>query len=146
MAQATKVVYGHSSSRICGGAVTSPEVITCACTTGSGEPEVSNFPPKFKFSANIQIDQWERFPPKKIYRLILKTNRKSPLILYPMNSVKRNQWKPSTVPTNRRSTLHLYFSNSKSITSTAIVEVNGRIVGYFFLRYKLGYLSFTIWR
>ena len=49
MAQATKVVYGHSSSRICGGAVTSPEVITCACTTGSGEPEVSNFPPKFKF-------------------------------------------------------------------------------------------------
>ena len=65
MAQATKVVYGHSSRRICGGAVTSPEVITCACTTGSGEPEVSNFPPKFKFSANIQIDQWERFPPKK---------------------------------------------------------------------------------
>jgi hypothetical protein len=126
MAQATKVVYGHSSSRICGGAVTSPEVITCACTTGSGEPEVSNFPPIFKLTNGSVSHR------KKIYRLILRTNRKPPLIFYPMNSVKRNQWKPSTVPTNRWSTLHLYFSNSKSITSTAIVEVNGRIVGYLF--------------
>jgi hypothetical protein len=45
--------------------------------TGSGEPEISNFPPKFKFPAKfkfvplkfefietIQIEQWERFPPK----------------------------------------------------------------------------------
>ena len=47
-----------------------------------------------------------------------------------MNSVKRNQRKPSTVPTNRRRTLHLYFSYSKSITSSAIPEVNGRIVDY----------------
>ena len=55
MAQATKVVYEHSSSRICGGAVTSPEVIACTCATGSDEPEVRNFPTKFKCSANVQI-------------------------------------------------------------------------------------------
>jgi hypothetical protein len=33
--------------------------------SGSGEPEVSNLP-EFEFIATIQIDQWERFPPKKI--------------------------------------------------------------------------------
>ena len=48
--------------------------------TGSGEPEVSNLP-EFEFIATIQIDQWERFPPKKNYRLIQRTNRKSPLFL-----------------------------------------------------------------
>jgi hypothetical protein len=47
------------------------------------ENDLSNLPAniqifplkKFEFIAAIQIDQWERFPPKKIYRLILRTNR-----------------------------------------------------------------------
>jgi len=59
--------------------------------TGRGEPEpemkgrsfpaqIQIFPAKIQiFPPKIQIDQWERFPPK-IYRLILRTNRKPPFL------------------------------------------------------------------
>ena len=109
----------------------------------------SHFPAeKNEFIVTIQIDQWERFPPKKNLWIIPRNQSEAASFFYPMNSLKQNQWKPSTVPTNRRRTLHLYFSNSKSITSSAILKVNGRIVDYslfYCLRYKLGCLSFTIW-
>jgi hypothetical protein len=82
---------------VTGGDRKSPEV-TGSCITGSDRKwrtgndlsnlpvniqishKNSNFPAKkIEFIAIVQIDQWERFPPNKNYRLILRTNRKTPL-------------------------------------------------------------------
>ena len=117
------------------GAVTSPEVASPEVTgngvTGSAEPEMTwvIFPPTFKFHAKIQIsqlrfeliatiqiDQWERFPPKKIYLLILRTdencsyNKTEPMKTF--DSSNQSEKNPALVIFKFK--IHHFFNNSRS--------------------------------
>ena len=104
---------------------TSPEV------TGSGEPEIIHviFPPTFKFPAKnqifplrfeliatIRIDQWERFLPKQIYRLILRTNenwsysKTEPIKIF--DSSNQSEKNPALVCFKFK--IHHFFNNSRN--------------------------------
>ena len=127
------------SSDVTGSCITGNDVtrscITGNCVTGSGNDlgnlpatikiscQNSHFPAKkFEFIVTIQIDQWERFPPKKKYRLFLRTNWKPPLFLSdelgkkePMKTFDRsNQSEKNPALVFFKLKIHHFFSNSQS--------------------------------
>jgi hypothetical protein len=90
------------------------------CITGNDlsniPAKIQMFPLTFEFMKTIQIDQWERFPPKKNYRLILITNenwsygKTEPMKTF--DSSNQSEKNPALVFFNFK--IYPFFNNSRS--------------------------------